>query len=110
MKEFITELEIDKALDYLRDGAADLGAAKEHAIMTERMVKHTLALLMKEHSDLPVSAQQREAMADERYRMAIWKEAQAAGALEIMRGLREAAALKIEAWRTMVSSIRMMKL
>lgn len=110
MKEFITELEIDKALDYLRDNATAIGAAKTNAVRTERMVKHTLALLMKEHSDLPVSAQQREAMADKRYLEAIEREAVAAGELEVMRGLREAAALKIEAWRTMASTIKSMKL
>lgn len=109
-RSFVTEEEVEKALDWLRDNADDIGAAKAAAIRTERMVKHIEALLMKEYTDLPVAAQKREAMASERYLKAIEEEATAAGEFERLKGLREAAALKIEAWRSASANYRAMKI
>lgn len=106
----ITEDDVERALSWLRDNAGEIGAAKERAVKAEKMVKHLTALLMKEHGELPVTAQDREAKADPRYLAAITEEAVAAGELEKMRGLREAAALRIEVWRTMGANFRAMKI
>lgn len=110
MTEIVTEQEVEKALDWLRDNAAEIGAAKEHAVRTERMVKHIKALEMKKHSELAVTAQEREATASEGYRTASLEEAKAAGEYEKMRALREAAALKIEVWRSASANFRAMKI
>jgi hypothetical protein len=108
--QLVSEADVEKALDWLRDNAADVGAAKANAIRTERMTKHIKALEMKKHAGIPVSAQEREAYASEGYVAAIEAEAVAAGELETMKGLREAAALKIEAWRSAGANYRAMKI
>ncbi len=108
--ELVTDAEVEKALDWLRDNANEMGEAKAMAIKSERMTKHVRALLMKEHAALPVSAQEREALADGRYVAALDAEAAAAGEYEKMRSLREAAALKIEVWRSAGANYRAMKI
>lgn len=107
---FITDEEVERALDYLRDNATAMGQARYEAIRAERMVKHIKALVMKMYSDLPISAQEREAYASDRYKEAVMTEAVAAGEFEKMRAMREAATMKIEAWRTMSSTYRATKI
>ena len=106
----ITDDQIESDLDWLRTSADDIGAAKENAVRTERMTKHIKALEMKQHAGLPANAQEREAMASNLYLNAIESEAKAAGEYERMKSLREAAAMRIEAWRTMSSNYRSMKI
>jgi len=106
----VSDRELESALDWLRDNAKAIGAAKQEAIMTERMVKHIKALEMKRNTALPVSAQEREAFASDAYKTASYHEAVAAGKFEEMRALREAAALKIEAWRSEQANFRSMKI
>lgn len=108
--EIVSDAEVEKALDWLRDNAGEIGAAKEMAVKCERMVKHIKALEMKKHSELPVSAQDREATASQKYLEASLAEAVAAGEYEKMRALREAAALKIEVWRSASANFRAMKI
>lgn len=108
--ELVSEAEVEKALDWLRDSAGDIGEAKALAVKTEKMVKHIKALVMKQHADLGIGAQEREAYASDIYCNAIDAEASAAGKYEKMKALREAAAMKIEAWRTASSNYRAMKI
>lgn len=110
MSRIVSDAELEKALDWLRDNAEDIGEAKRQAVLAAHMVRHVRALEMKRHSDMPVSAQEREALSSERYKSAILDEAEAAGAFETMRALREAAALKIEAWRSEQANYRSMKI
>lgn len=108
--QLVTDESVERALDWLRDNADDIAAAKEEAVKAEHMLKHTKAVAMKLHADLPVSAQEREAVASPEYRSALEWTAQTAGALEKMRALREAAALRIEVWRSASANYRAMKL
>lgn len=108
-ERLVTDNELERALDWLRDNAKEIGEAKRQAIITERMVRHIRALEMKKYSELPVSAQEREALASDRYKQACYDEAVAAGKFEEMRALREAAQLKIEAWRSEQANYRSMK-
>lgn len=108
--ELVTDAEVEKALDWLRDNAAEIGDAKANAIRTERMTRHIKALEMKRYNEMSVSAQEREAYASQAYLAALEAEAIAAGEFERLRGLREAAAMKIEAWRTSSSNYRSMKI
>jgi hypothetical protein len=87
-----------------------MGKAKERLIAAEHMVKVTKALVMKRHSELTVSAQEREAYASKEYLEAVKEEAKAAGAYEEMKSLKDAAAMKIEAWRTEQANYRAMKI
>lgn len=108
--ELVSDAEVEKALDWLRDNAAEIGDAKANAIRTERMTRHIKALEMKRYNEMSVSAQEREAYASQAYLGALEAEAIAAGEFERLRGLREAAAMKIEAWRTSSSNYRAMKI
>lgn len=105
----ITDEELDKALAWLRDNAKAIGDAKAEAVRRGHMVKHVKALVMKMHNELPVSQQEREAVASERYLEALEADAIAAGEYEKLRALREAAALKIEAWRSEQANFRSMR-
>lgn len=105
----VTEKELEKALDWLRDSAAEIGAAKERSVMASNMLRHIKALEMKKHSG-PVSAQEREAYASDAYKEALYEDAVAAGEYEKLRSLREAAALKIQAWQSESANHRAMKI
>jgi hypothetical protein len=106
---FVTDEEVDKALDWLRDNAAELGRLTERAVLTSAMVKHILALEMRRH-DGSAAAQEREARASLVYLNAITEEAKAAGDLAEAKAYREAAAAKIEAWRSQSANYRAMKI
>lgn len=108
--QLVSDADVEKALDWLRDSADEIGNAKREAVKTEHMIRHVKALAMKLHMELPVSAQEREAYASDQYLMAIERAADAAGEFERLKSLRGAAELKIEAWRSMGANYRAMKL
>lgn len=106
----VSDADVERALDWLRDNAEAIGAAKERAVKCDHMVKHAKGLAMSLHKDLPISAQEREAYASEEYKLALEDAAASAGAYEMMKALREAAALKIEVWRSASANYRAMKI
>lgn len=106
----IADTDIEKALDWLRDSAKQIGAAKEKSIRAGHMLKHVKALMMKQFNEMPVAAQQREAEASDAYRKALEADAIAAGEYETLKSLREAAALKIEVWRSEQANFRALKI
>ena len=106
----IEDDEVEKALDWLRDNANEIGTAKERLVKAGHMVKHIKALQMQRWNGMTVSAQEREAVASPEYLEALLEEAKAAGQYEIMKSLREAAALKIEVWRSASANYRAMKI
>lgn len=108
--QLVSDEAVEKALDFLRDNAEAIGEAKRLAVKTDHMLKHVKALAMAQHKDLPVSAQEREALASDAYLNALEAAADAAGELESMKAWREAAAMKIEVWRSMGANYRAMKL
>jgi len=109
-KQLITDEEIEKAVDWLRDNADESAKSRATRIYMEEYRKSLKALLMKKHVELPISAQEREAYADKDYinhlraiKLAVEKD-------EKMRFLRVSAEAKIEAWRSMSANIRSIKL
>lgn len=105
----VTDAEVEKALDFLRDSASELGDAAASVTRAERMTKHVKALSMKASGEKSAAAQEREAYASDKYLDAIENEFKAVKRLAELRALREAAAMKIEAWRTASSNYRAMK-
>jgi hypothetical protein len=103
---FITDDEIDRALDYLRDNARDAAQAKANRIYVEEYRKVVKAKLMKEHGSMSAVLQEREAYADPRYVEHLEAIKQAVEIDEGHRFLRSAADAKIEAWRTQSSNTR----
>lgn len=106
----VSDEDLEKALDWLRDSASDLGEAKAETIRASHMLKVVKALRMKHDNEKPVSHQEREALASEEYREALERDALAAGEYEKLRALREAAALKIETWRSEQANYRALRI
>lgn len=106
----VTDESVERALSWLRDNADDIGEAKRQAVKYDKMLNHAKAVAMKRHAELPVSAQEREALASPVYLEAIENAANSAAEYEKMKALREAAALRIEVWRSASANYRAMKI
>lgn len=106
----ISDEAVEKALDWLRDNAELIGQAKERTIKAGHMLKHVEALEFMASEEKSAEARKSDARTTKRWLDAIREDAVAAGKYEEMKALREAAALKIEAWRTEQSNFRAMKI
>lgn len=106
----VTDNEVDRALHFLANNARELGQAKARMVKAGHMLKHVEALEYKLSSAGSIEARKAEARTSERYLSAITEDAEACGEYEMMRALREAAALKIESWRSEQATYRSMKL
>ena len=106
----ITDSEVEKALDWLRDNAQAMGDAKARTVKAGHMLKHIEALLFKASDAKSAEAKKADARVSDKFIEATTEDAIAAGDYERLKALREAAALKIEAWRTEQASFRAMKL
>lgn len=102
----ISETDIEKAVDWLRNNAEPAAKARAERLALEEGRKSLKAILMKEHVTLALGAQEREAYADVRYKTHLEGLRQAVYEDERNRMLRGAAITKIDAWRTMESSRR----
>ena len=109
-QRIVTDDEVEKALDWLRDSAQAIGDAKARVVRAGHMIKHIEALETKMSEEKSVEARKADARCSLRYVSAMEEDAVAAGEFEKMKALREAAALKIESWRTESSNYRSMKL
>jgi hypothetical protein len=96
----VSDEALEKALDYLRDSATDCASKRANRLYLEDYSRTLKASIMAEHLAEPVNAQERYAYADIRYcnhleglKVAIFEDEKA-------RFLREAAAVKIEVWRS----------
>jgi len=76
----------------------------------EEFRKSLKSQIMREHLDMPVSAQEREAYADPRYVSHLDAMKEAVRIDEHNRFMRASAEAKIEAWRTQSSNQRSMKI
>lgn len=108
-QRIVTEEELEKALDWLRDNAHDIGQAKGRLIKAGHMLSHIEALLSLKSDQSSDMKRKAEARASLKYLEAINEEAEAAAEFEKLRALREAAALKIETWRSEQANYRALK-
>ena len=97
----ISQRDIEKALDFLRDSAESAAVNRSNRVYMEEYRKSLKAQLMSENLDMPVNAQEREAYKNVEYithldamKTAIYED-------EKMRFLIEAAKVKISVWQTM---------
>lgn len=105
----IHEQEVEAAVDWLRDTANEAAQKRAERLYLDEYRKVLRAQLMKQHMDLPVSAQEREALADPKYAEHLQALKTAIDEDERMRFLRVAAEAKIEAWRSMNANHRAIK-
>ena len=102
----ITDEQIEAAVDYLRDSADSCAKKRAERLYLDDFTRALKAQIMSEHLAEPLGAQERHAYSDMKYRnhlealkLAIYED-------EKGRFLRDAAAAKIEAWRTQCSNQR----
>lgn len=102
----LTDDDVERALMYLANNAQKAAKARADRIVVEEYSRVVKSEIMKEHASLPVSAQEREAYADPRYKQHLEAIREAVEKDEYHRFLRDAASAKIEAWRTQSSNER----
>lgn len=96
----ITEEEVEKAVHWLTANAVKAAQAKANRIYLQEYRKTLKAKLMKESSDLPLAAQEREAYADARYVEHLEALKTAVMDDEKFSWLMVAAETKVSAWQT----------
>ena len=96
----ISEDRVERAIHWLAENAeaaAQARAEREHLDNYTRSLK---ALIMREHTELPLGAQEREAYADERYIAHLEGLKEAVERDELMRWRRMTADTLVSAWQS----------
>lgn len=104
----ITEQDIEKALDYLRDNAGNAAKARAEREYLDEYKKVLKATIMRENSKESLGAQEAIALSDQRYLTHLEAFKIAVEADEYFKWMRAAAETKIESWRTQCSNERAM--
>lgn len=102
----VTDDSLEKALDYLRNTSDTTAQCRANRLYLEDYSRVLKATIMAEHLAEPVNAQERYAYSDLRYRNHLEGLKQAIFEDEKARFLREAAAVKIEVWRSQQANQR----
>ena len=106
---FISDDQASAALQWLVANARHLGDLKRNAVLAESMTKRVKAIEMARSDAKTVAEKERDALASEAYLEAITAEAEAAGAYEEARALKDAAGARIEVWRSLTSTARQLR-
>ena len=96
----ITQKDVEKALDFLRDSADIAAQNRANRAYMEEWRKTLKAQLMSQHADMPVNAQEREAYKNVEYITHLQALKESIYEDEKLRFLIEAARAKISAWQT----------
>lgn len=102
----ISEAEVEKAIDWLRDNARPAAQAKAERVYMDEYRKTIEAELMSEKAGEAANKQQVYARAHPRYIAHLQAYRTAVENDEAMRWLMVAAEAKIEAWRTQQANLR----
>lgn len=102
----VTDDEVGDALRWLATNAREVGEARARLIKAGHMIKHVEALGYLASEEKTVDAKKASVKASDRWLDAINEEAEAAGQFETIKALREAAAARIECWRSESATLR----
>lgn len=102
----ITDQQLDKALEYLRESVQPASKAKSDMVLCEHWVKTTKARLMLESGVASVSGQEVVALAHEEYKQAVEAYGTAIELFTYHQMKRETAMAWLEAYRTQEASNR----
>ena len=102
----ISDADIEKALDYMRDNATAAARARAEREYVTEFRKTIKAEIMKENVSESIGAQEREAYADQRYKSHLEAIKEAVYQDEYRRFMMEAAKTKISCWQTECSNKR----
>ena len=89
--------------------AKNLGELKRQQVFTESMTKRVKAIEMARSDAKTIAEKERDALASQAYMGAITAEAEAAGAYEEARALKDAATARIECWRSLSATQRTLR-
>jgi hypothetical protein len=103
---FEGEPEIEAELAFPGDSAPKIAEARGRLVKTEKMLSHIESSLIAARGQSSDVKKKAEARASDGYRQAIQNHAIAAAAYERLWSLREAASMKIDAWRTAAANRR----
>jgi len=108
----ITEKEVEEAVHKLINGAEDIAKAKADLIYAEEYKKSIKAMIMKDGrlGNMPISAQEREALASEEYKTQLEKIRDCTLNHEKLRAERVGLEAMIEFWRSRSANERAVKL
>lgn len=101
----ISDQDAEKAVEYLRDSAETAAQARAERIYLEQWLKTVKAQCQAEKTG-SVAATEIQALTDDRYLQALQAVRESVAADEKARFMREAAAAKLEAWRTLSATRR----
>ena len=107
----ISDQDIEKALDYLRDNAGEAAKAKANREYLDEYKKVLKATIMREEDGKEsLGMMEARALSDPRYieHLKVWKECVERD--EYFRWMKTSAEAKIEAWRTQSSNERAAKI
>lgn len=96
----ISDLEIEKAVDYLRDNATKAAQARANRIYLEEFRKTIKAEIMRENPKESLGSQEAMAYSHDRYRQHLLVMKDAIQQDEYMKWMLAAAQAKISAWQT----------
>ncbi len=102
----VTDDEVGDALRWLATNAREVGQARGRLVKAGHMIKHVEALGYLGSEEKTVDAKKASVKASQRWLKAIDEEADAAADFETMKALREAAAARIECWRSESATLR----
>lgn len=102
----IEDEEVRRAVEFMVHSAPEIAQAKAEADRADRMLKHIKALAMKDSGETSAAAQEREALASSAYVQGIAACFGATKHAETLKAQREAAIIKIEAWRSVKADQR----
>ena len=102
----ISDEEVEKAVDYLRDNAAKIGKARAEANYMDDYCKVVKSQIMREVATEPLGAQERIAYSDPRYKQHLEAKKEADERYEYLRWMMEAAQAKLNAWQTQSANNR----
>lgn len=105
----VTDDDVDRALHYLRESAIEIGQSRQQMLEKDALVKRTEAMLFLSSDEKSVEAKKADVKASKKWIEASIEHAVAAGQFETLKALREAAAARIEAWRSESANYRGMK-
>lgn len=102
----ISDTDIEKCLDYLRNNAGEAAKAKANREYLDEYKKVLKATIMRELAGESLGAQEARALADPRYaqHLTVWRDCVEKD--EFFRWMKSSAEAKIEAWRTQSSNER----
>lgn len=98
--------EVESAFFWLHDKVDEVAEARAHRLHLEDYAKTLKARIMREHGALPIAAQEREALASDRYAEYLEGLKIARRNDEKLRGLRDIKLALVEAWRSASSNRR----